>query len=328
MINFFKNLSRKEIVSFGITLFLLIGLGGGVYLSQRSQEIRKKAAEIERETVKKNTPDYTKKIPLDSTKPIFSLKLSGDVILEKPNSYIRAILIDKDNNEYLIYEAFPLVTDSNSFPIINICEETCLLNQVIPMFLRIEGNSSSLNINEIQFTKEEEKLGIQADIANLSVEQTKIKTEKDKQKINKLNEQISKRNLKWTAGETSVSQMTYTQKKKLFSRADGKSLDHLPNLQGFEYYIGGVFEIPTALQQTASSLYPLEWDWRNKHGENWMTSVKNQGACGSCWAFSAVGTVEANMNIYLNEHFNFNLSEIIELGLLELALVRSLAILC
>lgn len=46
---------------------------------------------------------------------------------------------------------------------------------------------------------------------------------------------------------------------------------------------------------------PESFDWRNKEGQDWMTPVKAQGTCGSCWAFSAVGTVEAQYNIFTKD---------------------------
>lgn len=55
---------------------------------------------------------------------------------------------------------------------------------------------------------------------------------------------------------------------------------------------------------------PASFDWRNVAGADWMTPVKNQGACGSCTAFSILGAVEAVYNIEMNDSsLDIDLSE-------------------
>jgi len=44
---------------------------------------------------------------------------------------------------------------------------------------------------------------------------------------------------------------------------------------------------------TGSGTLPASLDWRNVNGHNYVSAVKNQGMCGSCWAFAVTAGLES-----------------------------------
>lgn len=93
----------------------------------------------------------------------------------------------------------------------------------------------------------------------------------------------------WTAGPTSVSGLTPEEKAVLL----GARFDEA-------YWL----ENATGTVRAAHPRdLPASWDWRSLNG---MTGVRNQGSCGSCWAFGPTACLESMIKIYTGATFDLS----------------------
>ncbi len=250
----------------------------------------------------------TEIISLNIKEPIKALSLNGNVELRDSGSLVRIILIDSNNLEYLVYESYPqLDLEQSKLNINKVCEETCILGSIIPKSLKIQIENAKLNLNSINYLQATKNI-------KSEISQFQLKTNQDLYKINKFNSN----NLQWTAGATPISVLSYSQKKQFFKTPEGE----LPNLGGFEYYKGGIFVMPkvkidniqipkvetknipireemNGITPSSEEYYleiPDNFDWRNRHGENWVTPVKCQVGC---FVNNTITCVNQTFNTYL-----------------------------
>ncbi len=66
---------------------------------------------------------------------------------------------------------------------------------------------------------------------------------------------------------------------------------------------------PTLCSYCKEKKLPARFDYRDWKCQSWITSVKNQAQCGSCWAFAAVGAAEAKGVIESKPKGGLDLSE-------------------
>ncbi len=222
-----------------------------------------------------------------------SINVSGSVVLPSKEDYLRVILVDDKGKEFLVFEAYYPLYNLGTSSFENICNETCNLSQINPSKLKIETNISD-------FSK--------INIFSLSISSGAKLSQKDSA-VNLINKNLRENNESWVAGETSVSKLSYADKKAMYGNGS------VAPPAGFEYYSSGVFGDATAAQvllstsSSSSTTLPTSWDWRNRNGKNWISPVKSQGHAGLCWAFASVAAVESSFNLYYNDLLNYDLAE-------------------
>lgn len=257
---------------------------------------------------------FTKRdtIILKDIKPISGMSITGQVNFMAEKSLVRIVLIDIKGKDYLVYENSPYIANSDIVCFTKSCRETALLNAVTPFALKIIVKNAIVSIDAIQYALWNNDNSLN-NIKFKSNSIRQLQTQNIAQQINTYNAAHHKL---WIAGETPLTAMSYEELKTLYCGQDNYESN------GYEYYIGGFFEIPSSKstqENLESSIvrnnFVSNFDWRNRHGINWMTPVKNQQmpvnphGNGGCWSFAPIGVTEAILNLYYNRKVDLDLSE-------------------
>ncbi len=246
-------------------------------------------------------------ISLEGLGNIYSLSINVTIHQPKESSFTRIILEDKDGHDYLVAESNWFRFDTTNVCLDHYCEETAVLNGIIPTCLKCyTAGDASITLMGINSSNQ----AYSRNDSSFRETKERVKEEQVKDVVDRINSYNTKHGRLWRAAVTECSLRPYDEKKNLYEEGCCDSY-----LNNFQYYAGGLFEIgtPRAFRDTIVSPYIPSFDWRNRHGRNWLTPAKRQRDSGYCTAFASVGMLESNLLL----HYNYDVNDTSAIDLSE-----------
>lgn len=228
-------------------------------------------------------------------KRVYGCGLDAEVELLGEDSLVRVLLVDATGQVYLVLESYSALHGRGGRRFERHGEETGVLSGIQPLGLIVQVENAWVRLARMYWQlapsgeREEERMVAQ-----------------QASKVAQLNQHAGT----WKAGLTPQARLRYNEKRLLFSGARVSGL--LPNLQGFEYYRGGVYTLrtnPPREGRTRPAAWPPRMNWQLRHGYRLLTPVKDQGLSDTSAAYALVGALECNLNLYYNKHVDVVLAE-------------------
>ncbi|XP_046434837.1 uncharacterized protein LOC124186837 [Neodiprion fabricii] len=139
-------------------------------------------------------------------------------------------------------------------------------------------------------------------------------------KYNKSYESLSDRKYRFKVFQLNMMTVQELQRNEQGTAIYGASMFADLTTQEFKRYLGlkpelrVENEIPIPMAEIPNVMLPESFDWRD---HNVVTPVKNQGSCGSCWAFSVTGNIEGQYALRHGNLLSFSEQELVDCDTLD-----------
>ena len=252
-------------------------------------------------------------VPFPESRAVTGVAVSGKIIRHDPDYIVRILLRDRRGGEHLILESYEEICDGDTVLFSDYCEETALMDGIDADSVKVVARGATVQLDRLRYGRAAvSEAALRKSAARTAAALRNTLRRQQVQRIaDRINEYNEKNNRLWRAGVTELALKPYEVKKRILN-LDDESIS-----EGFEYYMGGILEMGarnntqnTKLASSTPSQYIDHFDWRNRHGKNWMTPVKDQQTTNFCHFFTCIGCLEALTNLYFNnDAIDLDLSE-------------------